>query len=149
VSEHTVSGVHHFKISLGGAENALLFSQVTTPQGTLDIPDFKTFPANGTAPVNSVGGGTQVTWSPISLTRGVDSDKQLYEWFKEVREKGVTSETKKEIKLTALDSAGEELHTWNLTGAVITQYGHSGANAQTMEVLVNTVQIKYEDATLE
>ena len=144
----TVVGVHHFKLDLGGAEGALLFSQATTPQGTLEAPDFKTFDAKGN-PVNSVGGGTQVSWAPISLTRGVDSDTQLYDWFKEIKEKGATADTKKEIKLTALDAEGNPLHTWNLIGAILTQYGHSGANAQTMEVLVSTVQIKYEDATLE
>jgi len=146
--QKVVSGVHHFKLDLGGAEGALLFSQSSTPQGTLDAPDFKTFDANGN-PVNSVGGGSQVSWTPITLTRGVDSDNQLYDWFKEVKEKGATPDTKKELKLTALDSTGQPLHTWNLVGAIITQYGHSGANAQTMEVLVATVQIKYEDATLE
>ena len=143
-----VSGVHHFKLDLKGAEGGMLFSQATTPQGSLEAPDFKTFDDKGN-PVNSVGGGTQVSWAPITLTRGVDSDKQLWDWFKTVKETGAKGEGKKDITLTALDSEGNPLHTWNIVGAVITQYGHSGANAQTMEVLVNTVQIKYEDATLE
>jgi phage tail-like protein len=145
----TVSGVHHFQLDLGGAENAMMFSQASTPQGTLEAPDFKTFPANGTAPVNSMGGGSQVSWAPITLTRGVDSDTQLWDWFKDIKENGVTPDTKKDIKLIACDATGSPLHTWNITGAVIMQYGHSGANAQTMEVLVNTVQIKFEDASLE
>jgi phage tail-like protein len=144
----TVSGVHHFKLQLGGAEGAMLFSQSTTPQGTLEAPDFKTFDANGN-PVNSVGGGSQVSWAPLTLTRGVDTDKQLWDWFQKVKETGATGDAKKDIQLTALDSEGNPLHTWNITGAVLTQYGHSGANAQTMEVLVSTVQIKYEDAKLE
>jgi phage tail-like protein len=148
MSDTIVNGVHHFKLGLGGAEGDLLFSQATTPQGTLEVPEFKTFGQDGT-PVNSVGGGTQVTWSPISLTRGVDKNHSLWDWFKEVKEKGVTPDTKKDITLQALDSGNEILHTWNIKGAVITQYGHSGANAQTMEILVSTVQIKYEDADLD
>src|SRR5918911_116187 len=129
-----VSGVHHFKLDLGGMESGMLFSAASMPSGTLDVPDFKTIDDKGT-PVNSVGGGTQVSWSPVTLTRGVDTDHQLYDWFNDVRQKGVTDDTKKEIKIIALDSQGETLHTWNLVGAVITTYGMAGADAQTTSIL--------------
>jgi phage tail-like protein len=147
MADGTVNGVHHFKLDLGGAEAALLFSQVTAPQITLEAPSFKTFDGQG-RPVNSVGGGTQVNYAPITLTRGVDTDTQLWDWMKDILQEGADKH-KKDIKLTALDSEGSDLHTWNITGAVITQYGHSGANAQTMEILVSTVQLTYETAALE
>jgi phage tail-like protein len=147
-SDSQVSGVHHFKLDLGGLESGMLFSAATMPSGTLDVPDFKTVDNNGN-PVNSCGGGTQVTWAPITLTRGVDSDHQLWDWFKDVREKGACEDTKKEIKIIAMDSKGETLHTWNLTGAVITNYGMAGADAQTAAILTEMVSIKYEDASLE
>ena len=143
-----VHGVHHFKLDLGGMETGMLFSAATMPSGTLDVPDFKTVDAGG-KPVNSCGGGTQVTWGPVTLTRGVDSDHQLYDWFKDVREKGVCEDTKKEIKIIAVDSQGETLHTWNIIGAVITTYGMAGADAQTTAILTEQVTIKFEDATLE
>lgn len=146
--DKTVSGHHHFKLDLGGFEGGLLFNSVSMPSGTLDIPDFKTWDANGN-PVNSVGGGTQVNWSDIQLTRGVDTDKQLYTWFKDVRKSGVTTDTKKDIKLTVLDSEGKDLHVWNVTGAVINSYGMAGADAQTMAVLIESVSIKFEDAKLD
>lgn len=148
MADNVVNSVHHFKLDLGGAEGALLFSKCETPNGTLEALDFKTFDANGN-PVNSVGGGSQVTWRPITISRGVDHNTALYDWFKQVREGGATSDTKKEIKLTACDAQGTDIQTWSLTGAIITSYGDSGANAQTNEILVETVQIKYEDATLE
>jgi phage tail-like protein len=143
-----VSGVHHFKLDLGGSESDMLFASATMPTATLEAPDFKTIDANGN-PVNSVGGGTQVSWSEISLTRGVDDKLSLYNWFKDVREKGATSDTKKDIKILAQDSQGNTLHTWSMTGAVITSYGMAGVDAQTMAILTETVSIKFEDATLE
>lgn len=145
--EGVVNAVHHFRVEFDGS-SGLMFSQATTPQATLEVPDFKTFSGDGKTVLNSVGGGTQVTWSPITLTRGVDSNHDLYDWFKEILETGV-AENKKVLTLVAVDSAGEDMHTWTCEGAIITQYGHSGANAQTMEVLVNTVQIKYETAKLD
>jgi len=147
-SDAQVNGVHHFKLDLGGIESAMLFSAATMPSGSLDVPEFKTIDGNGN-PVNSCGGGTQVTWQPIQLTRGVDTDHGLWEWFNEVREKGANADTKKEVKIIAMDSQGQTLHTWNLTGAVITNYGMAGADAQTAAILTEQVSIKYEDATLE
>ena len=143
-----VSGVHHFELKLGGAESDMLFSSATTPTGTLEAPDFKTIDGQAN-PVNSVGGGTQVSWSEITLTRGIDDKNSLWEWFKEVKEKGATSDTKKDITIAAKNSAGDTLHTWNLKGAVITSYGHAGADAQTMAILTQQVSIKFEDADLE
>ena len=144
-----VHGGYHVKLGgVPGAEGGLLFYSATSPSGSLDSPAFKTWDAQGN-PVNSLGAGRQAEWTPITLTRGVDDNRELYDWFKEIQEKGVTEETKKDLTVTVLSSGNDTLHTWNLTGAVISQYQHSAHNAQSNEILVNTVQIKYEDATLE
>jgi phage tail-like protein len=141
-----VHGGYH--ITLDGVPGApgLLFYSATTPSGTLDAPKFKTWDANG-GTVNSAGGGRQVTWGPVTLSRGVDDNKDLYKWFKDTIEKGVDTQ-KKDLKLIVMDSAGKTLHTWSLVGAHITQYSDSGHNAQTNEILVNTIQIEYESADL-
>lgn len=142
-----VHGGYHVKVEGVPGADALLFYSATSPSGTLEMPDFKTWDAQNN-PVNSLAAGQQIQWAPITLSRGVDDDKALYEWFKKVAEEGAES-AKEEIKISVFDSESNPLHTWNLQGAVITQYEHSALNAQTNEVLVNTVQIKYEDATLE
>jgi len=143
-----VSGVHHFKLDLGGLESSMLFSSVAMGGATLSIGDFKTTDANGN-PVNSCGGGTQVHWSDVSLTRGVDTDHGLWDWFKDVKEKGACGDTKKEVKIIALDSQGNTLHTWNLVGAVISSYQMAGADAGTEAILTEMVSIHFEDASLE
>jgi phage tail-like protein len=146
--DKTVSGSHHFKLELGGPEGALLFQSASMGGASLSIPKFKTEDANGN-PINSLGGGTSVTWQDLSIVRGVDTDHKLWEWFTEIKEKGVTPETKKEIKLIALDSKGETLHTWNFVGAVISSYQMSGSDAQSEAILTEQVSIQFEDATLE
>jgi phage tail-like protein len=134
------------KVSIDGI-NSMMFYSATTPDPSLDGPEFKTWDANG-VPMNSIGGGRQVTWTPITLSRGVDSNLDLWTWFNDIVEKGATSDTKKNVNLTWLDHAGGELFTWALTGAIIISYSQSGGNAQTNEILVNTVQLRYENATL-
>jgi len=140
-------GGYHWKLDIPDISDSLLFFSATPPSPSLDAPDFKTWDANGN-PVNSVSGGRQVNWTPVTISRGADSDTKLWTWFKQVMEKGATADTKKDINLTCLDHEGNTLFTWALTGAVITQYSHSGANAQANEILVNTIQIKYENADL-
>ena len=143
-----VHGSYHVKVSgVPEADSALLFYSATTPSGTLDAPKFKTWDDNG-LPVNSAGGGQQASWAPVTLSRGVDSDKSLYNWFKNTMEQGVEAQ-KTTLMMAVMDAAGGELHTWNLVGAHITQYSDSGHNAQTNEVLVSTIQVEFESATLE
>lgn len=144
----SVHGSYHVQLEeVPGADSGLLFFSATTPSGTLDAPKFKTWDAQG-APVNSAGGGRQVQWGPITLSRGADEERALYEWFRDTVEQGVDAQ-KKDLRMVVLKPDGSPLHTWNLVGAHITQYSDSGHNAQSNEILVSTVQIEYEDATLE
>jgi phage tail-like protein len=147
--EEQVHGGYHVKVDIPDVADDLLFFQFNPPSGSLDTREFKTWDANG-LPVNSIEGGRQVTWTPVTLSRGVDSANKLYEWWKEVREKGATPDTKKDIVITVVGEDGDStIHTWNLQRAVITDYSHSAANAQSNEVLVQNVTIKFEDASLE
>jgi len=146
-SDKQAYGQYHWQLDIPDISDSLLFFSATPPSASLDAPEFKTWDANGN-PVNSVGGGRQVTWSPVTISRGADTDMKLWEWFKQGKEQGWTADTKKDINLKCLDHQGNPMFTWALKGAVITQYSHSGANAQTNEILVNTVQINYEDADL-
>ena len=148
MADKQVYGGYHFTLKIPDVDQTLLFYQLTPPTLTVDGPDFKTWDANGN-PVNSIGGGRQVTWSDIQVSRGIDAEKALYDWITKVKEEGATEDTKKNIEITAMNSKGETIHTWNIQGAIITSYGHSGANAQTNEVLGENVTIKFEDATLE
>jgi len=143
----SVHGGYHVKLEDVPGAGDLLFFSATTPSMTLEAPKFKTWDDNG-APVNAAGGGRQVTYGPVTLSRGVDESKALYQWFQDTVEKGVDA-TKTDIKMTVMDAAQSPLHTWNMVGAHITSYSDSGHNAQTNEILVNTIQIEFESVTLE
>ncbi len=144
----TVHGGYHVKLGgVPGAEGGLLFYSTTTPSATLESPDFKTWDAQNN-PVNSLSAGQQVSWQPVTLSRGVDDNNELYQWFNDIKEQGADSQ-KKDLTISVFSPDGGQIETWNLVGAVLTDYGQSGLNAQTNEVLVENVTIKYEDATRE
>jgi len=143
-----VAGSYHVKLTgVPGAESGLLFYMAQPPGGSLESPDFKTWDAQNN-PVNSLSGAQQVSWSEATLARGVDDNKELWEWFQETKEKGA-EETKKDIQFTVFNATGDQLQCWNLVGATITNYNPAALNAQANEILIETVSIKCEDVTME
>jgi hypothetical protein len=148
MSDQQVTAGQHFTLDLGGAQNGLLFKSASMPTGSFPPSAFMTADAKG-IPVNTLGGGVKVQWSALTLLRGVDTDKALYEWFDQIRTKGICKETKKDIKITALDTQNQPLKVWNITGAYLTEYGMSGVDAESGAILTEQVSITFEDATLE
>jgi len=146
-SDKQVYGQYHWQFEIDGISDSLLFFSASGLEASLDAGDFKTWDANGN-PVNSIGGGRQVSWAPVTISRGADPDLKLWEWFKQCKDQSSTAETKKDINLKCLDGQGNPMFTFALKGAMITQFSLSGANAQSNEMLINTVQIKFEDADL-
>ena len=141
-----VSGSHHVTLEGVPGADALLFFSVETPTLSLENTQFKTYDG-GTDVVNSARGGRQVTVGPLTLQRGVDDDKQVYEWFDKTVKEGVEA-TKTDLVITVTNAAGTEIEKWNLTGCVPTQYSHSGHNAGDNAVLVASVTIQPETAEL-
>jgi phage tail-like protein len=139
--------VQHFRLELQGDESIGLFYQATAPSVTITAPDWKA--ENEQKKPQNYHAGVQVTHQPITLSRGIDDQTKLADWVKDVKEKGVTPDTKKDVKLILVDSQGSDILTWNITGAYPTNYQPSGVNAQTAEIAVETITLNYDDATRE
>jgi phage tail-like protein len=141
-----VHGNYHVKIEGIPGADALLFSKLTTPTLSLETPKHKTWDAQG-GTVNSAAGGRQITVGALTVERGVDDNKDMYTWLKETAEQGVEAQ-KKDLTVTVLDAAGGTIETWNLTGAHIVSYSHSGHDANAGSVLVASAQIECETAEI-
>jgi phage tail-like protein len=145
MADDVVYGTSSVKLELPGSPN-LKFFQGSMPSGTIEIGEVKHFGENGpVAPLS--GGGHQVSWGPITLSRYYDGTTDLWDWFKSVIEKGaVTGETKQEPTITVLKEDGSPLYMWKLTGAVVTAYSEGEVNAQGEALATETVQITFETA---
>jgi hypothetical protein len=148
MADDVVHGNYNFTMTnLKGAESGLKFFQADMPSSSVQISNVKHFSEPG-MPVPLSGGGHQTTWNPISLTRYKDADTSLFDWFKEVQEKGaVTGDTKQDPEITC-HSNDAVLFMWKLTGAVPTAYSQNAANAQTHDLMTETIQLTYEEAEL-
>jgi phage tail-like protein len=146
MTDDLVHGNYAFTMEdLEGAEE-LKFFQMDMPSATVQISNVKHFGAEKGLPVPLSGGGHQTTWNPITMTRYKDGSTALYDWFKKVQEKGaIDGETKQSPTITC-HSNDDVLFMWKLTNAVATGYSQNAANAQTHDLMTETVTLSYEEA---
>jgi len=145
VADDIVYGTSSVKMELPGSPN-LKFFQGSMPAGTVEIAEVKHFGENGpVAPLS--GGGHQVSWGPITLSRYYDGTADLWDWFQSVIEKGaVEGETKHNPTITVLKEDGSPLYMWKLTGAVVTAYSEGEVNAQGEALATETITLNFEEA---
>jgi phage tail-like protein len=146
MADELVHGNYSFTMEdLEGATD-LKFFQMDMPSASVQISTVKHFGADKGTPIPLSGGGHQTTWNPISMTRYKDASTALYDWFKKVTEKGaIDGETKQSPTITC-HSNDEILFMWKLTNAVPTAYSQNAANAQTHDLMTETVTLSYEEA---
>lgn len=132
---------------LKGAESGLRFFKCDLPAGTVTVTGVKAWSGNKGRPEPLHGGGHQVSWNPISMTRYLDEDPALYEWYKEVCEKGAIEGVKQEPKIMCMHNDAQ-LFCWTLYDAVPTGYSQNGADAQANDLLTETVTITYTNAVM-
>jgi hypothetical protein len=138
---------YSFKLlGLKNAEGGLKFFKTDLPAGTVTVSGVKAWDANG-KPSPLSGGGHQVTWNAISMTRYIDDNAVLQEWFKEVCEKGATADTKQEPTIACMNN-DTQLFMWTLHEAVPTGYSQSAADAHSSELLTETVTLTYTHADM-
>jgi phage tail-like protein len=148
--DKTATGIYAWQLNSEklGADN-LMFFQATLPSGSIDVGNVKMWGAQNGQPQPLQGGGHQVTWQPITLTRYIDdkSVDSVYKWFADTIEKGASADTKDTVELTCMNN-DQPLFKWTLTNAVPTNYSHSEANAQTQGLMTETLTLTYEKAEM-
>lgn len=138
---------YSFKLlGLNGAESGLKFFKTDLPTGSVTVSGVKAWNDQG-KPAPLSGGGHQVTWNPISMTRYLDDNAVLYEWYKAVCETGATAETKQEPSIACMNN-DTQLFMWTLHEAVPTGYSQSSADAHSNDLLTETITLTYIHADM-
>src|SRR3954454_11828132 len=106
--------VTHFKLTIGGKESVGLFREASGFDTQSDVIEYKSADAQGRPTIRKVSGNPK--WSDIVLKRGIDSQKVLGEWRKQVEEKG-PDEARTDCVLELLDYDGQAIHTYNIKQA--------------------------------
>ena len=101
--------------------------------------------------VVSMGNGTQVirkqpgdlTWGPLTLTRGVTSDMALWTWRKEVIDGG-TGSMRRNISLVMFNHSSEEVARYNFERAWPSKWTGPDVKSDDASVVIETLEIQYE-----
>jgi phage tail-like protein len=132
---------NHFKLILGGKETVGMFREVSGLDSESEIIEQKEADANGNPFIVKVPGNLK--WSNIELKRGVDIDKQLWDWRYSVESKGPDA-ARTNCVLQLLDYDGSAIASYEITQAWPSKYTGVSMNAGANEVAVEGVTICHE-----
>ena len=127
-------GITHFKITLGDESAAGLFKTVS-PQGASVDHDY--FPYNSEAgpPVKAwVPTGGHVNYQePITLERGLDPDKRLWQWIGKVMREYDPESSIAKFKATGVWPSSYKTTDWNASGGSKVAIESLGLSLETWE----------------
>jgi phage tail-like protein len=124
--EKEVYPVDTFKITLGGPEGAGLFNSVSGISSSIDPAAFDHVDGQGKPQVTKTP--AKVHWGDVTLSRGIDKDKQLWDWHFACIDKGIEG-NRKDLTIELLDTKGQTVVTWSLIQAFPFMYNAGGYQA--------------------
>ncbi len=96
---------------------------------------------NGVTVVRKLPG--QLTWGPLTLTRGVTTDMEFWNWRKAVID-GDTDGMRRNCSLVMYNHAGEEKLRYNFERAWPSKWTGPDVKSDDASVVIETLEIQYE-----
>jgi phage tail-like protein len=97
-------GLSHFKVTLGGMEAAGFFRGISAQGARIDHDKFPYVSDPGNPVTAYVAGGGAVSYQePLTLTRGLDEDKKMWDWFHQVLTQFDGAAAQKEMTIELMD----------------------------------------------
>jgi phage tail-like protein len=138
--------VSHFELKLGGREVVGVFRECTGMDSETEVTEHKSTDAKGHPYVRKVAGATK--WSNITLKRGVDTNRKLWEWRDEVV-KGGPDKARVDGTISLLDYDGTPILTYKFLQGWPVKYGGVTLNASSNDVALEEVVICHEGLSRE
>jgi phage tail-like protein len=115
-----------FKVTIGGPEGAGLFNSVGGISSSIDPTGFDHVDGQGKPQVAKTPAKAQ--YGDVVLSRGLDKDKQLWDWHWACIDKGIEG-NRKDLTIELLDTKGTTVVTWSLIQAWPHMYNAAGYDA--------------------
>ena len=129
-----------FGLEIDGVEMAY-FQSASGFSNETSLVDDPVAMGNGITVIRKLPG--QLTWGPLSLTRGVTSDMALWEWRKAVID-GDTAGMRRNCSLIMFNHSGEEMVRYNFEQAWPSKWTGPDVKADDSAVVIETLEIQYE-----
>lgn len=137
-------GTYYFKLTLGGYEGAKYFKECTGLSSENTVIEDPSGDEKGKTQKQKVPG--QLTWSNITLKRGVDNNNQLWTWRQLVID-GKFKEARTDGTIEVVDWEGAAVVTYAFVQGWPCKYTAPGLSAGANDILVEEVEIAHEGFT--
>jgi phage tail-like protein len=129
-------GGYNFLVEIDGITRAG-FQECSGLDTTQDAGEYR----EGTDPLTVRKLPGLITYSNISLKRGITDDAELWEWRKTVMDGRVE---RKNMSIVLMDDAREEKLRWNVKNCWPTKWEGPSFNATSSDVVVESLEIAHE-----
>lgn len=134
-------GTYYFKLQLAGVHEAKFFKECTGLESSNEVVESTSIDEQGKALVQKFPG--QLKWSNITLKRGVDTARQLWDWRQQVLD-GDIAGARKTGTITVIDWKKTDIVVYTFVQAWPCRYSAPGLNAAGNEILVEEIEIAHE-----
>ncbi len=84
----------------------------------------------------------------ITLKKGLTDSMDIYNWRKQIEEKGANSkDSRKSLSLILIDEEGKDKARWDIVEAWPTKYDPSDFNAKENNVVIESLELVHEGVT--
>jgi phage tail-like protein len=136
-----LTGTYYFTLNLGGPEAAAFFKECTGLTSEHTVVEHTATDANGKSIIQKFPG--QMKWSNITLKRGIDTKKELWDWRKAIVD-GKIGENRKDGTISVVDWEGNAVMTFKFIRAWPCRYTSPGLHAGGNEILIEELELAHE-----
>jgi phage tail-like protein len=129
-----------FAIDIDGVTMAY-FESASGFSNETELVEQKVVQSNGVTVVRKIPG--QLTWGPLTLTRGVTTDMEFWNWRQAVID-GDTNNMRRNCSLIMYDHSGAEKVRYNFEAAWPSKWSGPDVKADDSAVVIETLEIQYE-----
>ncbi|MGI8802179.1 MAG: phage tail protein [Solirubrobacteraceae bacterium] len=140
-ADQTLSGSFMFHLSLGGAETAGYFKEFDGLGSENEVIEHRSTDPSGKTVIQKIPG--QLKWNNLTLKRGVDTSKVLWEWRQMVVSGGIAT-ARKDGTITLIDSMGAPVSVYKFIRGWPCKYSSPGVSADSNEILLEEIEITHE-----
>ncbi len=131
-----------FRVEIDGVD-AGQFTEVSGLGAEADVIEYREGADKVTSSRKLPG---RVRYPNVTLRRGLTTSRDLWEWWKTVRDGALERRT---VVITLLNDAGEPVLRWRLREAWIAKIEASDLKATANEVAIETVELTHEGLELD
>jgi len=137
-----IHGTLYFQLKLNGKEGAGLFTEATGGGSENAVIEQKISMPNGSVVIKKIPGNLK--FNDITLKRGVDPDKMIWDWRKQVVE-GDFRNARCNGTIMMLDAKFDPVATYAFTNGWVSKYTPAAVGAGKDESAVEEITIAIED----